>query len=138
MQDIDYARPANEAEVIALLSGSQAEVRILAGGTDLIPQLREGRRGANLVVDIKQVPATTELAYEPASGLRLGAGVPCNRICSDALIASVYPGLVEAVGLIGGTQIQNSATVGGNLCNASPAADSIPALIVHWAVCLSA
>jgi CO/xanthine dehydrogenase FAD-binding subunit len=138
VQDFDYARPANESEVIALLSGDQDAVHILGGGTDLIPQLREGRRRADLVVDIKQVPAATELIYDPLSGLRLGAGVPCYRICSDPTIARVYPGLVEAMGLIGGTQIQNRATVGGNLCNASPAADSIPALIAHRAVCIIA
>jgi CO/xanthine dehydrogenase FAD-binding subunit len=108
----------------------------LSGGTDLIAQLRDGRLQADLLVDIKEVPAANEMLFDPVKGLHLGAAVPCYRICGDATIARVYPGLAEAVALIGGTQIQSRASVGGNLCNASPAADSIPALIVHQAICV--
>jgi len=133
LQDFDYAAPKSIDEVVALLASGEA--RILSGGTDLLVQLREGRKKASTVVDIKRVPEVNELCYDPSSGLRLGAAVPCYRITSDAEIARVYPGIIDAVGLIGGIQIQGRATVGGNLCNASPAADSIPALMVHEAVC---
>ena len=124
--------------MIALLSGGEAQVRVLSGGTDLLAQLREGRRTASLLVDIKQVPEANELAYDPVGGLRLGAAVPCYRICDHRTIAHVYPGLIDALALIGGTQIQGRASAGGNLCNASPAADAIPALIAHGGTCIIA
>jgi carbon-monoxide dehydrogenase medium subunit len=138
LQEFDYIKAENEARVISLLSRDADQVRVLGGGTDLIVQLREGRRQAQLLVDIKQVPEANELAYEPVEGLRLGAAVPCYRICRDPTVARVYPGLIDAVSLIGGTQIQGRASLGGNLCNASPAADSVPALIVHCATCIIA
>lgn len=133
MQDFDYRAPDSIEELTRLLS-SNGQARILSGGTDLLVQLREGRRTASLLVDVKRVPELNELSYSPTAGLRIGAAVPCFRICSEPDIARLYPGLVDAISLIGGTQIQGRATVGGNLCNASPAADSIPALIAHHAV----
>lgn len=136
MPTFDYVAAETAAEVTAYLVQERQPVSILAGGTDLLVQLREGRRQAALVVDIKRVTEVNELSYDPALGLTLGAAVPCGRICDDARIAQAYPGLIDAVALIGGTQIQGRATVGGNLCNASPAADTIPALIVHRAVCV--
>ncbi len=136
MQDFAYYKATNEADVISWLSGNSA--RILSGGTDLVVQLREGRRTADRVVDIKDLPAANELVFDPIDGLRLGAAVPCYRICGEAAVTHIYPGLIDAIALIGGTQIQGRASVGGNLCNASPAADSIPALIVHRAVCIIA
>ena len=138
MQDFDYVAPQSVDEVLSILSRNQKPARILSGGTDLIVQLREGRRQADLVVDIKRIPELNELVYEPASGLMLGAAVPCYRICTDPMVSAAYPGLVDSVSLIGGTQIQGRASVGGNLCNASPAADTIPALIVHRAMCVIA
>jgi CO/xanthine dehydrogenase FAD-binding subunit len=136
LQAFDYIKATSEVQVVSLLSRDGDQTRILSGGTDLLVQLREGRRQAKLLVDIKQVSEANELAYDPVGGLRLGAAVPCYRIGSDPTTARVYPGLVDAVSLIGGTQIQGRASLGGNLCNASPAADSIPALIVHRATCI--
>jgi len=135
LQDFDYVAARRIDEVVSLLNSDGDQVRILSGGTDLLVQLREGRRKARLVVDVKGVPELNELKFDPTMGLRLGAAVTCLRFCGDEQIAAAYPGLVDAVSLIGGTQIQGRATVGGNLCNASPAADTIPALIVHGAVC---
>lgn len=135
MHPFDYRLARSVDEVIATLASDGDRARVLCGGTDLLVQLREGRRSVDLVVDIKQIAELNALEYTPDDGLRLGAAVPCYKIAGDSTIARVYPGLVEAVGLIGGVQIQGRASVGGNLCNASPAADSIPALIVHRAVC---
>jgi carbon-monoxide dehydrogenase medium subunit len=105
------------------------KARVLAGGTDLIVQLREYRRQAALVVDIKGVPEANALSFDRSSGLHIGSAVPCYRIYGNRQIAGAYPGLMDAATLIGGTAIQGRATLGGNLCNASPAGDSIPAMI---------
>jgi len=135
MQAFEYVAPNKVEELTTLLANGNGAARILCGGTDLIVQLREGRRTAGLVIDIKHIPELTQITFDSQIGLRIGAAVSCHAICSDANISQYYPGLVDAVSLIGGVQIQNRASVGGNLCNASPAADSIPALIVHEATC---
>lgn len=135
MQSFDYAVPASAEEVVQLLAERNGDARILAGGTDLLVQLREGRRKAGLVVDIKNIPELTKITFDSKNGLTIGAAASCSQICSDPNVIKHYPGLVDGIHLIGGVQIQNRASVGGNLCNASPAADSIPALIVHKASC---
>jgi carbon-monoxide dehydrogenase medium subunit len=135
MNDIEFVAPKTVADVIEVLNARGDGARILAGGTDLIVQLREYRRHADVVVDVKHVPEVNELRFEPAKGLTIGAAVPCYRICEDQRIAAAFPGLIDAVALIGGVQIQSRASVGGNLCNSSPAADTTPALIVHKAMC---
>jgi carbon-monoxide dehydrogenase medium subunit len=135
VQAFDYARVHTVAEAVELLAQQNGGARVLAGGTDLIVGLREQRIHAHLVVDVKAIPELSELGYDPTYGLCIGAAVPCHRIYGDAAIAAAYPGLIDAVKLIGGVQIQGRASLGGNLCNASPAADSIPALIAHHATC---
>jgi carbon-monoxide dehydrogenase medium subunit len=135
---IDYAAPRTVAEAVALLADKGSRARVLAGGTDILVQLREGRRDLDLLVDVKNIPEVNELAYDPQQGLRVGAAVPCCRIYEDAAISRAYPGLIDAVSLVGGIQIQSRASLGGNLCNASPAADTIPPLIAHESVCVVA
>lgn len=134
MSSFNYVVARSIDDVTSLLNRDGTRAGILAGGTDLLVQLREHRRALDLVIDVKHIPELNTLAYDPESGLTIGAVVSCLRICSDADVLAHYPGLVDAVRLIGGTQIQGRATLGGNLVNASPAADSIPALIVHEAV----
>lgn len=129
MQAIEYAAPTRLADAVALLSDYGDRARILAGGTDLIVQIREHLRDVDLVVDGKQIPELEELTYRPGEGLVLGAAVSCRRIAANPEVRAHYPGLAEAAALIGGTAIQSRASVGGNLCNSGPAADSTPALI---------
>jgi carbon-monoxide dehydrogenase medium subunit len=136
MKAFDYAAPHTLREAVGLLAERGERARVLAGGTDLIVQLREGRRELDLVVDVKHVPEVNELDYHPPRGLRIGAAVPCCRIYEHPELASSYPGLIDAVSLVGGIQIQSRASIGGNLCNASPAADTIPPLIALGAVCI--
>src|SRR5262249_43019651 len=100
---------------------------------------REGKRcDVDVLVDIKQIPELNELSLDSQSGLHIGAAVPCYRIYDDKRIAKTYPGLIDAVALIGGIQIQSRASLGGNLCNSSPAADAIPALIALETTCVIA
>jgi len=135
LQAFDFASATTVDEVVALLKEKGDQARVMCGGTDLLVALREGRRKAELVIDVKRIPETTELSYSPQTGLILGSAVPCHRMYDDKAIAAAYPGLIDSAGLIGGVQIQGRASMGGNLCNASPAADSIPSLIAHHAVC---
>jgi len=137
MNAFDYTAPKTIAETVAILSSKGDRARILAGGTDILVQLREGRRDCDVVVDIKHIPELNELTLD-SKGLRFGAAVPCYRVYEHADVARTYPGLIDAVSLVGGIQIQSRASVGGNLCNASPAADTIPSLIAYEAVCVIA
>jgi CO/xanthine dehydrogenase FAD-binding subunit len=138
LKSIDYTAPRSISEAVSLLAEKGDRARVLAGGTDILVQVREGRRDLDLLVDIKYIPEVNELQFDPRQGLRLGAAVPCSRIYENRDIVRAYPGLHDAVSLVGGIQIQNRASVGGNLCNASPAADTIPSLIVYEGVCVIA
>ena len=135
MNAFDYAAPQSVEEAVSLLSADGDGVGILAGGTDVIAQLKEGRRKLKLLLDIKKIPETGELSFDPEVGLRLGASVPCCLIYEHEAVQTHYPALVDSTSLIGAIQIQSRASVGGNLCNASPAADTIPTLIALEAVC---
>ncbi|HXA05401.1 MAG TPA: xanthine dehydrogenase family protein subunit M [Bryobacteraceae bacterium] len=134
MKWFDYAAPLSVAEAVGLLT-AHPSARLLAGGTDLLVQLRAGRKETDLVVDAKRIPELNALHYDPSHGLTLGSAVPCYRIYRDKTVARAYPSLVEVASLIGGTQIQGRASIGGNVCNAAPSADSIPLLIALGATC---
>lgn len=135
MQAFNYVAAQSVDEVVKLLAEKGDMARVMSGGTDLLVALREGRRKADVVIDVKRLKETTEMVYDPQQGLTLGAAVPCHRMYDDKTLAKAYPGLMDSASLIGGVQIQGRASMGGNLCNASPAADSIPSLIVHSAIC---
>ena len=133
MRPIQYAAPASVPDAIQILSQFGPRARVLAGGTDLIVQVREYAREVDVFVDGKGISELTQLSFSEDDGLTIGAAVPCYQLCGDPHVARRYPGLVDAAGIIGGTAIQGRASVGGNLCNAGPAADAIPALIVYGA-----
>lgn len=138
MQAFEYVAANTVSEAVALLDEKGDQARILAGGTDLIVQAREGKRSLDWMIDIKSIPEVNEIDYDTESGLTLGAAVPCYQIYAVDDLCNAYPGLVDATKIIGGTAIQGRAAVGGNLCNASPAADAIPPLIVLNASCVIA
>lgn len=128
MRDFEYEAPASIAEAVRILGQQNGAARPLAGGTDLIDQIRVGRHQPDVVVDIKRIPELNVLEMSTA-GLRLGAAVPCYRVYSDAGLNEAYTALVDSARIIGGIQIQSRGSIGGNLCNSGPAADSIPSLI---------
>lgn len=133
MKWFDYAAPQSLAEALELLARPGA--RPLAGGTDLLVQMRAGQRQAELLVDVKRIPELNELVCGPEGGLRLGAAVPCCRIYEDPDVRRRWPALAEVAEMIGGVPIQSRASLGGNLANAAPSADGVPVLIVLRAVC---
>ena len=134
MKWIDYESPTSVSEAVRLLADAGDKARPLAGGTDLLVQLRVRAYDLDLVVDVKDIPELNELTYDPNNGLTIGAAVPCYRIYGNTTVQSVYPGIVDAASIIGGTQIQGRASLGGNLCNAAPSADSVPAMIAYGGV----
>ena len=137
MRDFEYEAPTTLAGAVALLAEHNGSARPLAGGTDLIDHLRTGRLKPNFVIDVKKITELNVLEFSDA-GLRLGAAVPCYRIYDNEDIASAYTALADSCRIIGGVQIQSRASVGGNLCNSGPAADTTPALIALEATCVIA
>ena len=135
MRAYQYCAPTTVSEAVALLAEKGERARPLAGGTDLIVQMRAGRVDLERVVDVKRIPELGELSVDGDRGLTLGAAVPAYRIYEDPAVVQWYPALVDAASAIGGIAIQGRATVGGNLCNAASCANSAPPLMVLGAVC---
>jgi carbon-monoxide dehydrogenase medium subunit len=127
VHDFEYLAPTTVAAAVEALAHPGA--RALAGGTDLIPQIREGRRRVTRIVDLKRIPELLAIALLDGGGVRIGAAASASAIAEHAAIRTEYPALVEAARLIGSYQIQNRASLGGNICNAAPSADAVPALI---------
>jgi carbon-monoxide dehydrogenase medium subunit len=128
-----YEAPESLDAAVSLLAGAQGQARILAGGTDLLVQLRAGVIEPDLVVDVKKIPEMHKITAEDG-GFRIGAAVSGAELGEHPDVKRLWPGVVEAVELIGSTQIQGRATMVGNMCNASPAADSVPAMIAASAI----
>lgn len=133
MNDFEYQAPTSIEEAVQLLAGKNGSAKVLAGGTDLIVQLREGLRHAELVVDVKHIPEMTDFQLHD-QGATIGAACPCYKLYDDADFSREYAGVAEAAHIIGGWQIQGRASLGGNICNASPAGDTLPILIAYGAV----
>lgn len=129
-----YVAPHTIDEAVAELAGAGGVAHVLAGGTDLLVQLRAGLVDPGLIVDIKSIDET-RIIRRDGDGFRIGAAVAGAELSEHPEIKRHWPGVVEAMDLIGSTQIQGRASLGGNLCNASPAADSVPALIAAGATC---
>jgi len=127
-----YEAPSREEDAVALLAG-EAGAHVLAGGTDLLVKLRSEMIEPGMIVDIKRIAGMREIVPE-AGGWRIGAGVSGAEMGEHEGLCADWPGVVEAAGLIGSTQIQGRATIAGNLCNASPAADSVPAMVAAGAM----
>ncbi|MCA9844977.1 MAG: xanthine dehydrogenase family protein subunit M [Dehalococcoidia bacterium] len=134
MQARNYVAPSSIDEAVAALQAGNGANRAFAGGTDVIIQVRENRRAVDTLVDIKSIPELIGITHKPDGGLRLGAATPCAQIYRDPQVKARFPALVDSASLIGGVQIQSRASLGGNLCNSSPAADSIPTLIALGAI----
>ena len=134
MTQIQFAAPSTVADAVKCLANAKGEAKILAGGTDLLVQLRTGRLNAAAIVDIKHIPEVRRVQPENG-GFRIGAAVSGAELGEHVDVVSAWPGVVEALELIGSAQIQNRASLGGNLCNGSPAADSVPAMIAAATLC---
>ena len=123
-----YESPTNTREAVALMAAEKGKAYLLAGGTDLLVRMRSDFIDPDLVVDIKRLPGIQEI-NKTASGFSIGAGASCATMGRNKGLVRAWPGVVEAAELIGSDQIQGRCTIAGNLCNASPAADSVPALV---------
>ena len=130
---MQYLAPTTLDDAVAMLAAQTGDCRVLAGGTDLLVRMRSGFAEPDAVMDIKRIGALREIKTEDG-GFRIGAAVSGAEMAENAALVAAWPGVVEAAGLIGSTQIQGRATVAGNLCNASPAADSVPAMVAAGAV----
>lgn len=129
---MQYISPNTIDDAVAQLAGAQGVSHVLAGGTDLVVQMTAGLRKPDLVVDIKRIPELTEIRSD-ASGFHIGAAVCGAAINEHSELKAAWPGVCEGIDLIGSMQVQSKATPAGNLCNASPAADSVPAMIAAGA-----
>lgn len=127
-----YESPTSTRDAVALLAKEKGNAHILAGGTDLMVKLKMDMIEPDLFVDIKRIPAMNEIK-KTASGFKIGAAVSGAMLKKNKALVKAWPGVVEATNLIGSDQIQSRCTMAGNLCNASPAADSVPALIAAGA-----
>jgi len=134
MHPFSYARPKRLAEAVDLLMTHGPDARILAGGTDLILRIRDGTLTPNLVIDVKQIPELGSGIREERGRLVIGATTVMTDVAAHPLVRRHFQALAEAAAVVGAVQIRNRATLAGNICNASPAADTAPPLLVYGAV----
>jgi carbon-monoxide dehydrogenase medium subunit len=134
MTELRYMAPATLDEAIGAFAAGGSTARILAGGTDLLVQMRSGAVKPGLIIDIKKITEMTTIQETADGGFRVGAAVPGAVLAEHTRFGKVWPGVLEAVNLIGSIQVQGRASAGGNLCNASPAGDSVPAMVAAGAV----
>ena len=128
-----YEAPTTLAAAVALLAGAKGQARVLAGGTDVLVQMRTGRIEPTLLVDLKNIPEMMTITAENGE-FCFGAAVPCMELVEHAALCKAWPGVIDGVKLIGSVQVKGRGSVGGNVCNASPAADGVPAMIAAGAL----
>lgn len=137
MPQPSYHAPETVQQALALLA-ADPQAKVMGGGTDLIVQMKSGRSAPAAVIDLKRIAGLSGVRGLAGGGYAIGAATPCTTLKGDASLVAAWPGVVEAANLIGSVQVRNRATMAGNLCNASPAADSVPALIAAGATVLVA
>lgn len=138
LPSFDYVRAATPDEVVGRLleHGAAARLRstaslaLLMGGTDLFPRMRDGQVRPRVVLDVKHLPGQCDMRYDGQTGLTIGAAVSLNQVARHIEVQTRYPLLAEAANSVASYQVRSRATLGGNLCNASPAADTAPAVLV--------
>lgn len=134
MTDTQYVAPRSLDEAVGAYAAAAGAARILAGGTDLLVQMRSGMVRPGLIVDVKKIPEMMGVEETADGGFRVGAAVSGAALADHPRFGAAWPGVLEAINLIGSTQVQGRASAGGNLCNGSPAGDSVPAMIAAGAV----
>jgi carbon-monoxide dehydrogenase medium subunit len=134
MTELRYLAPRTLDEAVGAFAAAGSAARIMAGGTDLLVQMRAGMVRPGMIVDIKKIAEMTAIEETADGGFRVGAAVPGAVLAEHARFGKVWPGVLEAINLIGSIQVQGRASAGGNLCNGSPAGDSVPALVAAGAV----
>jgi CO/xanthine dehydrogenase FAD-binding subunit len=135
MRPFDCPAPASLEEAVALLNERDLRVRLTAGVTDLLVQLRAGRFNLDRIMDLEGIPETNQLSYDPMDGLIIGVAIPCRRIYGERLIQMLYPALIDSALPIGSMAVRGEAAIGGNVCDAAPSEDSLPILNVLEADC---
>lgn len=138
MENFDYFEPRTLREAVGFLLKHKRGAKLLAGGTDLLVEMKEGFVKPKCLVNLKRIAGLDRIAYSKKEGLSMGALATWRDVLSSKPIGQHYPILRQAASLVGCTQIRNRGTVGGNICHASPSADSAPALMVYGAQCVVA
>jgi carbon-monoxide dehydrogenase medium subunit len=133
LPEFEYKTAGSPEEVFAVLQEKGSETKLLLGGTDLFIQMRDRGSGPSTLLDLKGLPGMQDIKFDKKSGLQVGAGVTLNRLSADPDIQKTYPILAQSADTVGNYQLRNRATVGGNICNASPSADMAPALLIYEA-----
>jgi carbon-monoxide dehydrogenase medium subunit len=133
MKRFQYFEPATLEEASGLLKRYQGKASVLAGGTDLFVEIKESIRSPEYVIDIKRIPGMDRFSFDPEAGLRIGALVTTRDLEVSPVVRQHYPGLLQALRQLGSIQVRNRATLAGNICRASPSADTLPPLIVDGA-----
>ena len=133
MSEIQYQVAKTVKEAVKMMQAAKGKGYVLAGGTDLLVQMKSGMRAPGVIVDVKKIPEMTTVVEKKGS-FTIGAATPAAVLGENKKLKKAWPGVVEAANLIGSTQVQGRASMGGNLCNASPAADSVPALVAAGCV----
>jgi carbon-monoxide dehydrogenase medium subunit len=133
MKRFDYFEPTSLKEAAALLSRYQGKANLLAGGTDLLVEIKEQIRAPDYVISVQRIPGMNGFSFDAKEGLRIGALVTTRELEINPVVQRHYPGLLQALRELGSIQVRNRATLAGNICRASPSADTLPPLIADGA-----